>query len=97
MTQTPPNSPRRSPRLNALVVVGLILLFVAVGAYIWTRWSADEVTAADDAAAAMVQPSEVPPANTGAVPAQPGATGVGNAVAPQDERGISPAEGRPTE
>lgn len=85
--------PRRSPRLNGLAVVGLIVLFVAVGAYIWFRWSADAETAADDARAAAVQPAEIPPPDAGAVPAQPGATGTGDAYNPQDERGLSPAEG----
>ncbi len=93
MTQTPPGGPRRSPRLNGLFVLGLLLLFVAVGAFVWMRWSADEVTAADDAGAAMVQPAELPPPGAGAVPAEPGRTGTGNAVAPENERGLDPVEG----
>ncbi|SFS30507.1 hypothetical protein [Brevundimonas viscosa] len=93
MTQTPPGGPRRSPRFNSLVVLGLVLLFVAAGAFVWMRWSADAVTAADEAGEAMVQPAELPPPDAGAVPAEPGATGVGNAVAPEDERGLDPAPG----
>ena len=96
MTQTPPDAPRRSSGFNGLVVLGIILLFLILGAFIWMRWSADSVSAADDAGAALVQPAELPPPDAGAVPAQPGQTGTGDAVAPQDSRGLSPAEGEAT-
>lgn len=93
MTQTPPDAPRRSSPPIGLVVLGLLLLFVVVGVFVWFRWSADSETAADDARAAMVQPAELPAPEAGAVPANPGATSTGNAYNPQDERGLSPAEG----
>src|SRR5690606_24529177 len=94
MSQTSPdNAPRRSPRFNGMVVLGVILLFLIAGVVVWVGWSADDDRADDNAAGALVQPAELPPPDAGAVPAQPGATGTGDAVRPQDARGLSPAEG----
>lgn len=94
MTGNSPNAPRRSTGFNGLVVAGVVLLFVIAGVWAWTSWSADDDSAADNSAGTLVQPAELPPPDAGAVPARPGATGTGNAVQPQDERGISPAEGQ---
>lgn len=40
-------APRRSPGFNALVVGGIVALFVIAGVLIWQGWTADAVSAAD--------------------------------------------------
>ncbi|HYD26705.1 hypothetical protein [Brevundimonas sp.] len=67
MTDPRPNpAPKRSARLNGVVILLVLLLFAIAGAYVWTRWSADAATAADDAADGPVQPASAPPPGAGA-------------------------------
>jgi len=57
--------PKRSTRFNGVVVLMVLLLFIIAGAYVWTRWSADDDSAADNAADRTVQPAELPPPGAG--------------------------------
>ena len=63
----PPNppGPKRTTRFNGVVVLLVLLLFVVAGAYVWSQWSHDDDTAADNAAAGPVEPAYVPPPNAG--------------------------------
>ena len=49
--------PKRSTRFNGVVA----------GAYVWSRWSADDDSAADNAADRTVQPAELPPPDAGSL------------------------------
>jgi len=60
-----PPGPRRTTRFNGVVVLLVLLLFVVAGAYVWARWSADDDSAADNAAEGAVQPAYVPPPDAG--------------------------------
>lgn len=59
--------PKRSTRFNGVVVLVVLLLFVIAGAYVWSRWSADDDSAADNAADRTVQPAELPPPDAGSL------------------------------
>lgn len=63
----PPRSegPKRTTRFNGVIVLLVLLLFVIAGAYVWTRWSADEDSAADNIADRTVQPAELPAPDAG--------------------------------
>lgn len=89
-----PPAPKRTARFNGVVVLLVLLLFVVAGVYVWTQWSADDDSAADEAAG-PVQPAVLPDPADGAVRAQPGAVppGVdpsGDAVARGVERAHVP-------
>lgn len=40
--------PPRSPATNTAVILGIVAVFIALGVWIWLKWSADAVTAADN-------------------------------------------------
>ena len=70
--EQPPHLPRhRSPALNALVIGGIVLLFIIAGVIVWTKWSRASVTAVEEAHEAAVQPAEPLIPSTGAQPARP--------------------------
>jgi hypothetical protein len=77
---------KRGGRLPMLTVVALVVVVALLGVAIWTGWSADSPSAADDAAPHRVQPVAPDSPRDGAVPARPAEAGP--ARAPQDgERG----------
>ena len=68
MTQSDPahsEGPRRTARFNGIVVLLVLLLFVIAGAYVWSRWSADDDSAADNVADRTIQPAELPSPDAG--------------------------------
>lgn len=49
-------SPRRSPAFNTLLILGILVVFVALGVWIWFDWSADAATAADNGSSGAAWP-----------------------------------------
>ena len=85
---------RRIPLSNTAILLLILLAFVILGVVVWFRWSADAVSAADNAAGKVVQeqPLKGPqPAGPAMPDNRPGADASGDAVA--DKTGQRPVEG----
>lgn len=52
--------PRRTAMSNTAILLLILAAFVIVGVVIWFRWSADAVTAADNAAGKVVHRQPLP-------------------------------------
>ena len=66
---------RRGGGLPMLAVAALVVVMALLGVAVWTDWSRDSDSAAEEAAPHPVQPAELPSPQDGAVPAQPRSVG----------------------
>ena len=52
--------PRRTAMSNTMILLLIVVAFVIMGVVFWFRWSADAVTAADNAAGKVVHQQPLP-------------------------------------
>ncbi|MCS6624711.1 hypothetical protein N0B44_17475 [Roseibacterium beibuensis] len=62
-----PPGPKRSPRFNGLILLGVVALFVIAAIFVWSLWSVEDDSAADYARDHPVQPAELPPPDAGSL------------------------------